>query len=76
MKLIGTTEAARIIRASGIRMSPELLRVRAKNGHVRIARRAPLRFRLDEVMDYAQRAPQPDARLTGRPRQNLLEKIL
>ena len=48
MKLIGCAEAGRYLS-----ISPELVRHRANAGHLRIARRSPLRFRVADVIAHA-----------------------
>jgi len=48
MKLIGCTEAARYLA-----ISPELVRLRATRGRIRIARRSPLRFRVADIIEHA-----------------------
>ena len=48
MRLIGCAEAARYLA-----ISPELVRHRANMGHLRIARRSPMRFRVADVIEHA-----------------------
>ena len=48
MKLIGCSEAGRYLA-----MSPELVRHRANAGHLRIARRSPMKFRVADIIEHA-----------------------
>jgi hypothetical protein len=61
-KTVGASAAAEVL---GI--SPELTRYRARAGHIPVARRRPLRFRLAALLDYQEQMP-PVRPYGGRPR--------
>ncbi len=49
--LVGATEAARLCSTGFCPISPQLIIYRANAGKLRVARRHPLRFRLDDILE-------------------------
>jgi hypothetical protein len=57
-----------VVAAQILGISQQLLRWRAEHGHIRIALRRPIRFRLVDVLAYGEHMPAVKTQYTGRPR--------